>query len=527
MLSSASVLRAISHVDKVGDTDLFPTLPEFNFFVRNAEECSAGVEGLGIGNYNPVGAVEVLTPKSTLGFRIGHQLTAPDILVYTAAIIEAADGIQALRDRVSGDIPFSYKYDPDGEHLLFEKKRGYHNWLGSIADLGSGSPFKDAEPVLETDISDFYQRIYSHRIDNLLADVGAPNRSAEAIKKIISVSRTKQSHGIPVGSSASRLLAEGLLADTDKIIRDLELSASRFVDDYRIVANENHSTHSILCRLAEHLMTTEGLSLNPSKTRITNTKELRSQIDKRLGDVFTSAEFQQLRDMIDDIYGAENEVEDDDAVTLNNPFLDGGDILDRLDELKASGVSDSSARKALLKAFSAVRDFDVERLIRDHSDLAYYLPRDFSKAILYASSDGRWDGQQLAEPIWNLLNTAPISELPYARLWLLHLYAQGVVPADRRVLDLPVRNRSPLEERQLIFVRHRLNDRAFFRQARGHLGQLGEWSKPALFIGALCLPADEYTNWIDMVAPQIAHPMARAFCQWLKTRPDFDELLKS
>ena len=525
MLREASVLRAIGHVYKVGDTDLFPTLPEFQFFVRNPAETAVAIEALGIGNYNPVGAVEVLTPKSTLGFRIGHQLTAADILIYTAAIIETADGIQALRDRVSGEIPFSYRYDPNGEHLLFEKKRGYHDWLGSLAKLGSSTPFKDAEPVLETDISDFYQRIYSHRIENLLADVEAPNRSGDAIKKIISVSRTKQSHGIPVGSSASRLLAEGLLTDTDKILRDLELSASRFVDDYRIVANDKHSTHSVLCRLAEHLMTTEGLSLNPSKTRVTNTKELRTQVDKRLGDVFSSAEFQQLRALIDDIYGDEDDVEDEDAVAVDNPFLGGDDILERLDELKAGGVTDSSARKALLKAFSAVRDFDVERLIRDHSDLAYYLPRDFAKAILYASTDGRWDGQRLAEPIWTLLNTAPISELPYARLWLLHLYARGVIPADRRIVDAQLRNRSPLEERQIIFIRHRLNDRAFFRQARGHLGQLGEWSKPALLIGGLCLPADEYTNWVDMVAPQIAHPMAKQFCQWLKTRPSFDELL--
>jgi hypothetical protein len=526
MLSGASVARAINHVHGVGDTDLFPALPEFQFFVRNPAETCEAVENLGVGNYHPVGAVEVLTPKSTLGFRIGHQLPATDILIYTASVIEAAPGIQALRDRASGEIPFSYRYNADGEHLLFEKKRGYHDWLSSLTKLGERSPFKDAEPVLETDISDFYQRIYSHRIDNLLADVEAPNRSGEAIKKIISVSRSKQSHGIPVGSSASRLLAEGLLTDTDKVLNDLGLAASRYVDDYRIVANDKHSTHSVLCRLAEHLMTTEGLSLNPSKTRITTTKELRAQVDKRLTDVFTTAEFRQLRMMIDDIYG-EEEDDDDAIVAEDNPFLEGDEVLDRLDELKASGAGDSSSRKALLKAFSAVRDFDVQRLIRDHSDLAYYLPRDFCRAILYAAAEAGWDGSQHAESVWQLLNTAPISELPYARLWLLHLYARGAIPADRRVIDLELRNRSPLEERQLIFIRHRLNDRAFFRQARGHLGQLGEWAKPALLLGGICLPTDEYTNWLDLVAPQIAHPMARQFCQWLKTRPDFDELLAS
>ncbi|MEO7505015.1 MAG: RNA-directed DNA polymerase [Sphingomicrobium sp.] len=524
MLSEPSVERAISHVSKVGDTDLFPALPEFQFFTENAQETAVAIMNLGVGSYNPVGAVEVLTPKSNLAFRICHQLTAPDILIYTAAVIEAAPGIQSLRDRVSGEIPFSYKYDPDGGHLIFAKNRGYHDWLGSLSRLGESSPFKDAEPVLETDISDFYQRIYSHRIDNLLANVSAPNRSGDAIKKIISAARSKQSHGIPVGSSASRLLAEGLLTDTNKILIDLELPASRYVDDYRIVANEQHSTHSILCRLAEHLMTTEGLSLNPAKTRVVTTKDIRVQVDKRLTDVFTTAEFRQLRALIDDIYDEQHDDDDVDTVVASNPFISGENILDRLDELKSRG-GDNSARRALLKSFSAVRDFDVKRLLRDHNELAYFLPRDFAKAIIYASSENGWNGAEISETVWLLLNTAPISELPYARLWLLHLYARGVIPADQRLVQLNLRNMSPLEERQLILIRHRLNDRAYFRQARGHLGQLGEWAKPALLIGALCLPVDEYSNWIDSVVPQLAHPMARPFCQWLKGRPDFDTLL--
>lgn len=252
MLSKESVLRAIEHINAVGDTDLFPRLPEVAFFAACSEEVADLIGNMNLGGYNPVSSVEVLVPKSNMGFRIGHQLTAPDALIYIASVIENANGIEELRRNQSGDVAFSYRYDPQGGPRLFEANRGYHDWLGHLASFGETSPFTDSKPVLETDIADFYQRIYFHRVENILNDVGAANRSAGAIKKVIQVCRSKQSFGLPVGSSASRLLAEGLLCDTDRLLLDMGLQASRFVDDYRIVANDNHNTHAILCRLAEH-----------------------------------------------------------------------------------------------------------------------------------------------------------------------------------------------------------------------------------------------------------------------------------
>ena len=53
MLSEPSIKRAIGHISKVGDTDLFPALPEFEFFAQNIDETAAAIVNLGVGAYNP------------------------------------------------------------------------------------------------------------------------------------------------------------------------------------------------------------------------------------------------------------------------------------------------------------------------------------------------------------------------------------------------------------------------------------------------------------------------------------------
>lgn len=522
MFEQRHIARAIEHLCAVGDTDLFPKLPELRFLGACTAEVEDAIGRLTVGSYSPTSSVEVLTPKSELGFRIGHQLTCTDTLIYTAALVECASGLEGLRHKTSGDVPFSYRFDENGGARLFEQRRGYHDWLVHLTTLGGNEPFEDARPVIETDIADFYQRIYFHRIENILSDSGASRDSYGSIRKVIQTCRSKQSFGIPVGSSASRLLAEGLLCDTDRLLLDMNLQASRYVDDYRIIANDHYNSHTILCRLAEHLMVTEGLSLNAAKTRVSDTKRLHRSSESRLEDVFTSAELQALRDYLDSVYGDEEVDEEDvivddedEAPTPDSPFLTDADLLDRLDELKRRGATDLSGRKAILKVLQRYPEYDVMRLLNEHSDLAYYLPRDFGRA-LRANIDV--DREELEKSVWKLLQSPPISELAHARLWLLNLYANGAIPVDRKILQLP--NPSILEERQLIAIRWRLNDRAFFRDHRGRLGQAGEWLKPMLLMGASCLPADEYKHWLDIAVRQMADPLAPVFANWLKGGPD-------
>ena len=81
MISEASVRRAIDHLGSFGDTDLFPRLPEMRCFLQRPGTIAKDCKSLNIGQYTPTGVVETLTPKSWLGFRIAHQLTASDSVI--------------------------------------------------------------------------------------------------------------------------------------------------------------------------------------------------------------------------------------------------------------------------------------------------------------------------------------------------------------------------------------------------------------------------------------------------------------
>ena len=81
------------------------------------------------------------------------------------------------------------------------------------------NPFAEDRPAIVTDISDFYQRIYFHRIENVLEDAGCPKGPADLVKKIIKTTRARQSYGLPVGSAASEGKA--------KAARELEATKKR------------------------------------------------------------------------------------------------------------------------------------------------------------------------------------------------------------------------------------------------------------------------------------------------------------
>jgi hypothetical protein len=110
MISEASVRRAINHLGAFGDTDIFPRLPEIRCFLERPGTIAKDCENLNIGQYAPVGVIETLTPKSWLGFRIAHQLTAADNVIYLAALLDCAPNLEAARLPKDDNEAFAYRF---------------------------------------------------------------------------------------------------------------------------------------------------------------------------------------------------------------------------------------------------------------------------------------------------------------------------------------------------------------------------------------------------------------------------------
>lgn len=510
-MEEAHFKRAILHLADLGDTDILPSLFEFQFFKEAADPIVKKLQSFSAASYNPVGAFEVLSPKTQTSFRIAHQLHPTDTLLFTAASIEIAEAVDEARLGPEQGA-FSYRFDNDpSSSSLFTDTCSYHDWLISIAELCQPDEAFSNEPlVLETDISDFYGRIYFHRIEHVLDDIEAANPPRKIIENVIKNSRARQSYGLPVGGAASRIIAEGVLIDVDIMLRREGFKFTRFVDDFRIIVDSPARAHTALCRLAEHLMLTEGLSLNAAKTRILPASSVKDEIDNSFSDVFTNEERNGLDRYLKAIY--ESDVAETIADEIESPVL-----VEKLYKAIKLDKIEYTSVKLILKALRANKIDDVEHFISRFSEILYFVPRDF---CILLGSQAQHDARKanfIADKLLSIVNTSPFKDMALVRIWVNHLFVAGALPiTDGRMTQLEFGN-TPIERRQNILLRGRLKDRAFFREAKTRFGDLSEWEKPAMMLGASCLAASEYDTWLGFCKGKSTNIIFDEYISWLKT----------
>ena len=80
--------------------------------------------------------------------------------------------------------------------------------------------------------------------------------------------RAGQSFGLPVGPSASRLIAEVTVHDVDQALLGERLTFTRYIDDFRIFCNSRKDAYTALATLADILWKHHGLTLAAQKTQI-------------------------------------------------------------------------------------------------------------------------------------------------------------------------------------------------------------------------------------------------------------------
>lgn len=519
-ISPDSIRRAVSHLSGFGDTDIFPPPFEFAFYESEIDKISVTLSNIDAGQHVPTSAFECLCPKGYLSFRIAHQLFPVDTLLYTAAVLEIAPALeQSKLDAKDG--PFSYRFIDEAENpRLFSESSNYHDWLAHVREIFTDGGFEDQRYVLETDISDFYSRIYFHRLEHILDDANAPNQIRKLIEKIIKSTRARQSHGLPVGSSASRILAEALLSDTDQMISAQSTAYSRYVDDFRIVVNHQSEVHTLLCRLAEHLMLTEGLSLNASKTKTYTTEEGRKAINRKLTDVFNDDEIVRINQFIRSVYS------DEDVSVEDIEDVEPKDLIKKLSEVYGRDSVDYNSIKVILKALRAVEVEDPLSLVSDHIELLYHTPRDFCILIGGMAQRKPDLAEGIAALVVNTITQNPYKEMALSRIWVAHLFATQALPITSQIREKMNLTNTTIERRIDLILRGLLRDRAYFRAQKTKFDEVGSWEKPALMIGASCLSTSEYGTWLDTIKDHVSDPLANEYRKWLIDNQDeiFDKI---
>ena len=220
----------------------------------------------------------ILVPKKTLfDFRKCGYIEPLDEIIYLSLAIMLSNKIEKERIHKKSKIVYSYRLKPDlikeqKPTYLFDLKMNYTSFRNDVSNKIKDPKIK---VVVSCDISNFYDRLNLHRLENtLLAIHDIDIQSVKLLNEMLLYWSNRDSYGIPVGSNASRILAEASLINVDKYLLDKGINFSRYVDDFRLFASSASQAHSWLSILVERL-NQEGLFLNTSKTSIVSASEIK------------------------------------------------------------------------------------------------------------------------------------------------------------------------------------------------------------------------------------------------------------
>jgi hypothetical protein len=273
-ITEKNALFAVRNVARHGDTDVFP-FPIENHWFHDSEQAVAELLMKLDARFDdwlrayPINFATSLSSVGYNGFRAATQIDPIWNAYLIALLLEIGADIEAARLQTAKDLVFSYRFKPsDDRNTLFDQEIGWARFHRTALERAGSSEF-----VVSTDISDFYPRVYHHRLGNALNQATKETEVVRRVMEILKRLSGGTSYGLPVGGNAARLLAELLLNRTDRLLRASNVLFCRFVDDYLLFSDSRESAQAGLVQLSEVLLANEGLTLARSKTRIMSKAE--------------------------------------------------------------------------------------------------------------------------------------------------------------------------------------------------------------------------------------------------------------
>ena len=274
-LQEESLDWALAHVETCGDTDVFPTPFEYKAIRHDWDTLRPILAKQDVLEWKVRPSRALLAPKARYGFRVITQLDPLDFLFFAATTRELCQSIENSRIPSKNNIVFSYRVAPNEDGRLFDRAIGYRNFLEAARGLLVAHS-KESHVVL-TDISDFYSRLYHHRIENALRASSNQINHIKAIMRLLSGWNNSETFGIPVGNAPSRLLAEVAINNVDEALLSRGIKFIRFNDDYRIFVDSHAEGYRTLALLADLLYRLHGLTLQQHKSHILQRSEFEKQ----------------------------------------------------------------------------------------------------------------------------------------------------------------------------------------------------------------------------------------------------------
>lgn len=493
-LQEDSLNWAITHIKRFGDTDIFPVPFEYQAIHNQWDLLKDYLLRIDLATHETRAFNRYLVPKPQGGYRVAIQLDPIDTILYTAAIYEVADEIENYRISFDQKVSCSYRVQKDASGQLFKPNTGWDDYQARSQELVDSSEFSY---VLIADITDFYNQVGHHRIENALESSGVPPTRARTIERFLGNLTARQSRGIPVGPSASILLAEACLSDVDlKLVRGGYVH-SRYVDDFRIFCNSQTQAEKALHDLSDYLYTAHRLSLQSHKTKIIDIEEFK---DEELFDPEKLEEQSKTQKIAEELsfYGRYSDNETDEQPKIDSEELKKL-VRQNLSELfdvclEKNPLNLGLARYLLRKATQSKTAVLQEQVIYNLQALLPVL-RD-AMTYLYRTTKTR-NYELIGSKLIEFLNESHLSFVPYVKLWLVHTLTEKFsTDFETPILQLC---RSDNDNRYLALMAKKENHLEWVREQKEIWNNYNPWERRAIIWAAPVLPPDERKYWLRSI----------------------------
>ena len=367
----------------------------------------------------------VLVPKKNLSdYRKCALIDVYDEIVFLTLILTISNEIEKMRVNKSKKRVFSYRFGDFGERIF----DGKYNLTSFRETVSYKSKLKKNKVVVECDISNFYDRVNIHRIESVLNSNANIDRDIiKLINSLLLFWANRDSYGLPVGSNASRILAEVALIEVDNYLISKGIDFCRFVDDYRIFAKNAAEAHNKLALLTLRL-SKEGLFLNTQKTKIKDISKVLKDQDINTENKKVSVSPIIIRGYAGLVPLKFRRLSDSE---VNN--FKGNNLDELIIEANESVLLEEKQVTTLIKTIIAQEQYNylvqIPKILEKYSQ---FIPYFIDTILKYPDIPTSYITQiQESFESWLLNNDIP----EYIQVYLVKLYAESSVPNKEILLD--------------------------------------------------------------------------------------------
>ena len=496
-LSKASYEWALAHLIKENDTDLFPEPIEIEIINYEKDRIISKLENIDIGSYNWKPFRRFMIPKGELSYRMITQLHPLDSIMLSAMIFEYGSLIEQKRSPINCNRVFSYRFSPLPDGTLYAKNDSWKAfWTANLTKA------QQYDFIVCLDISDFYNQIYHHTIENMLIDVGIPNEIKKSIMKLLENITQKMSRGIPVGPHAAHLLAELSLIPIDESLSTRGIEYCRYADDIIIFATSEVDARTKTYTIANLLDQQQRLMLQRQKTRICTRDEFIEYAQQMLADNPMDIQETEMLEVIN------RHSDNNPYVKVSHAELDADEVevfsKEKVEALIGQYVSptfpDYPRLRWLFRRFAQIgTPSAIEYCIRNMDKLIPAIS-DVCQYLIASADEYNGDWENIGEDAIQLMQSDLFKSNEFFQITLLNLFVKNTKMDHIAKLIAMYPTASENIRRKVILCAYQNKAVSFIRELKEQYPSMQEWTKRAYLIACSILIPEERKFFLNNAA---------------------------